>query len=360
MTQGPEEVYYQVFENAYYSYLDEKFGLNMSRDVFANRVDLIQVQDSSNMTKVLGDSLENIDAAIFDSHSQKMRESQSPGYAFYSKNAILLELVDHIVQTKSIRKKLFLNYPFNIYQTGKEDATADILEAISMIKKRGAGNFRQKIEHIHKEFKVNIPVIYSSLLQVYLREQYASDFFFIEVPYLIPGVDGLRGLYLPQGNILDELIVFMRDGMVNDVTTPVNSVVPVIPVDLCCRLLMQNLSNTSAQLANFHSCLLKWQDFFYIVSDHFTIHSASYAYAGPEVKAQEKARTTNVGDFKGRYRWSLARYQMPCFGRARTTHSRASSRSYDSPSSLARSWTGHLACSRRVSGNRQSTTTSTA
>lgn len=274
--------------------MDEKFGLNMSRDVYASRVDLIQIQDSARMTKVLSNSLDHIDAAIFDSHSQKIREGQTPSYPFYARNSILLEFVDHIVLTKTIRKKLFINYPFNIYQTGKEDATADILEAISVIKRSDAGKFKEKIDHIHKEFKINIPVIYSSLFQVYLREQYATDFFFIEVPYLIPGIDILQGLYLTQGNILDELIVFMRDGMINVMTTPINSVVPIIPIDLCCRMLLQNLSNSSALIGNFHCCLLKWQDFFYIVSDHFTIHSPSYAYAGPEIKAYEKNNKTSV------------------------------------------------------------------
>lgn len=294
MTQGSEEVHHQVFDNSYFAHLDSHFGPNMSRDVFANKVDLVLLTDSSSVTRLLPSLVENVEAAIFDSHSQRVREGQELNYHWYAKNDLLLQLVDQIVQSKNIKKKLFLNYPFNIYQTRKEDATPDILTAISHIKSREPAEFKKKVQSIHKEFKVNLTVMYNSLFQVYLRESYASEFFFIEVPYLIPGVEIFPGLYLPQMNILDDLIIFMRDGMVNDVKTPINSNIPIIPIDLCCSLLLKNLSNNSALLNNFYSCLLKWKDFFYIVSDHFTIHSPSYAYAGPEVKAEEKDYRTKV------------------------------------------------------------------
>lgn len=206
----------------------------------------------------------------------------------------MLQLIDQIAESKKIKKKFFLNYPFSVYQTRKEDATKDILAAVSLIKKNQPEIFLKKTKQIHSEFKVNLTVVYSSLFQVYIREHFASEFLIIEVPYLVPGVDQFQGLYWPQQNILDDLIIFMRDGLVDNAETPTNVSVPILPVDVCCKLLLSNIENTSATINNFYCCSLRWQMFFYIISDHFTIHSASHAYAGPEVKAIEGEKKTKV------------------------------------------------------------------
>jgi hypothetical protein len=257
-------------------------------------VDLVQIQDPVSLNRLMPDILQEVQTVILDSHSQRLREGIEPSAAWFSKNALLLQLIDLIAENKKIKKKFFLNYPFSVYQTRKEDATKDILSAVSLIKKNQPEIFIKKAKQIHGEFKVNLTIFYSSLFQVYLREHYASEFLIIEVPYLVPSVELFRGLYWPQQNVLDDLIIFMRDGIVDKVETPANVTVPIIPVDTCCKLLLGNIENSSAIINNFYCCILKWQGFFYMISDHFTIHSASHAYAGPEVKAIETEKKTSV------------------------------------------------------------------
>jgi len=273
--------------------LDQHFGENKSRDVVAQKVELVQIQDPIGLKRLFPEISAKAHIALFDSYTQRLREGQDATPGWFSKNSLLLQLIDQLVESKHIKKKLFLNYPFSVFQTRREGATKEILNSVILLKKSQHELFRRKIEQIHKEFKTAVPIIYSSLFQVYLREQYPSEFFIVEVPYLIPGLKEFQGLYLPQGTILDDLIVFMRDGILNDVVIP-DSPLPILPINIACQLINTNMLSTSAMINNFYTSGLKWQDFFYIVSDHFTIHPPANAYAGPEIKALEHTKKIKV------------------------------------------------------------------
>ena len=248
---------------------------------------MIRVQDPVNLKRIANEILKEVQIAVLDSHSQRLRVGREPKQDWHSQNSLLLQMIDIIVQDRSIKKKLFLNYPFSIYQTRRAGAAKEILNAVTLIKQSQPDFFNKKAKQVCKDFKINSSVFYSSLFQVYLREQMAGEFFVVEVPYLIPGIKDFKGLYLPQYNILDDVIIFMRDGMLDKVVTPHSSLVPMVPIDLVCQFLLNNMISSSAMINNFYGCPLRWQGFFYIISDHFTVHSAPNAYSGPEIRAEE-------------------------------------------------------------------------
>ena len=274
--------------------MDRSFGENRSRDMFNQRVNLTLAQDPVSLKKVLANLLEHSQIVVLDSHSQRLRAGKEPSREWHTKNSLLLQVIDAVAESKRIKKKIFLNYPFSVYQTRRGTSTKEIFSAVSLIKKSQPDFFLKKANQVKKDFKICLEVFYSSLFQVYLREQFATEFFVIEVPYLVSGAESFESVYLPQMNVLDDLIIFMRDGMINSSVTPTNSLVPIIPVDKAVSLLLRNIVNSSAMINNFYGCPIKWSDFFYMVSDHFTIHSAMNAYAGPEVKAIEQDKKTSV------------------------------------------------------------------
>jgi hypothetical protein len=93
---------------------------------------------------------------------------------------------------------------------------------------------------------------------------------------------------------MDDLIIFSSDGMFSNLTTPLNTTIPIIPVNIACDLLVKNITSSQAMINNFFGCLLKWQSLFYMMADHFLIHSVKQAYAGPEVNVVEKLDQTKV------------------------------------------------------------------
>ena len=259
----------------------------------AQKVELHQVNDPVTLKRLLPILTVRAQVAIFDSSAQRLREGQELSQAWISKNSLLLQLTEELITSKHIRKKLFLNYPFSLYQTRKEESAKELLSAVRLLQQSQPEFFRQKIEQIHRDHKVAMPILFQSIFQVYLREQHPGEFFVVEIPYLIPGLKEFQGLYLPQGGLFDDLLVFMRDGLLDTVIIPDCSV-PLIPVDLACGLLMSNVLSGSAMLNSFYAGGLKWHDFFYIVSDHFTIHPPSSAYAGPEIHAKEEPKKVSI------------------------------------------------------------------
>ena len=248
------------------------------------------------LKRVVPEILKVVQIVVMDSHMQRLRVGVQPGTDWFSKNSLIIQMIEIVSQCKSIRKKLFLNYPFSVYQTRRSGAAKEIMNSVTLIKQSQPDFFEKKAKQICKDFKINSTVFYSSLVQVYLREQMAGEFFIVEVPYLIPGVKDFRGLYLPQFNVLDDIIIFMRDGMMDRIDAPYTALVPMVPVDIVCQFLLNNMLSSTAMINNFYGCPLRWTVFFYIVSDHFTVHSASNAYSGPEIRAQEvEGNTAKVG-----------------------------------------------------------------
>lgn len=109
---------------------------------------------------------------------------------------------------------------------------------------------------ICKEFGLTKVVLFSSIMQVYLRENHADMFFFAELPFLIPGYKEFKNIYLPQKNVIDDLIVFMRDGLFNKVDVPHDGKIPIIPVDYASEILLKNVINSNAMTDNLFICNL--------------------------------------------------------------------------------------------------------
>lgn len=74
----------------------------------------IHIQDRSSIEVRLEEAIRHTRAVISDSHFQRVRKGHSPDVSWYSKNLLIFDLLEHIAKT-SIPKKIFMNYPFNIY-----------------------------------------------------------------------------------------------------------------------------------------------------------------------------------------------------------------------------------------------------
>lgn len=148
---------------------------------------------------------------------------------------------------------------------------------------------------ICKEYGCAKFVAYSSIVQVFLREAIDCPFFFVEIPFLSPGIKYFEGMYLPYGSILDDMVIFMRDGVFTEFYTQQNAKVPVIPVDFACELLIKGVIEPQAMRDTLYIGDLDWERFFYLLSDHFNIHSYKNAFSGSEIKIK-----TNKPQFKVR------------------------------------------------------------
>jgi hypothetical protein len=94
--------------------------------------------------------------------------------------------------------------------------------------------------------------------------------------------------------VIDDLIVFMRDGLFQKVDVPIEGKVPIIPIDLACEILIKNVINSNTMTDNLFVCKLSWQKFIFMISDHFSIHSVKKAFSGPEVIANETDKRSKV------------------------------------------------------------------
>lgn len=153
---------------------------------------MCQVQDPLTIKKVMPGLLDRVSTVVLDSYSQAVREGRECTPLWHSRNNLILQVIDILAESKKVKKKIFLNYPYNVYQTRRESAAKDILNVLSFMKKSQPELCTKKIEQIHKEFKVSPSIVYSSIFQVYIREMHPSEFFIIEVPYLISAVNVSR------------------------------------------------------------------------------------------------------------------------------------------------------------------------
>lgn len=92
------------------------FGKDNSRNIFNEYVRLINIVDENVIERKLSKVLEVVDTTITDNYYSSTREGKTPGKRWFRKNFLLFSIIDFVAEyQEKVIKKIFINYPFNIY-----------------------------------------------------------------------------------------------------------------------------------------------------------------------------------------------------------------------------------------------------
>lgn len=193
--KGIEDSHNRNFDLEFFEELDKKYGVDKSRYEYAERVENFSINNETNIQEKLNKVMLEADVAIFDSHYQGVRHGKHSDDKWFEKNRLLFTIFDFFALSQ-ISKKIFLNYPFNVFQTRKEIVSNELFSISLAIREGRMNDFLSVIKTLPNRLGVHIGIVYSSLAQIYLRERHAEIFFMVETPFLVAGLYVLIGILL--------------------------------------------------------------------------------------------------------------------------------------------------------------------